>query len=108
MIVAGQSLGGLTALRAGLSRPDRIAGVLSCSASLWADDLAPLVAPSGVRIDLAHGTQEWVLSGPHADLASRLHSAGLEVEAVGYNGGHDYSWWRGAIADGLAWFFGSH
>jgi len=104
--VAGQSLGGLTALRAGLLRPDRIGNVISHSASLWQDDLAAecaAAAGSGLRIHLAHGSQEWVLAGPHHDLAARLRAAGLEVDAVEQNGGHDYAWWRGGIADGLRW-----
>lgn len=106
VVVAGQSLGGLTALRAGLARPDAVSAVVSASASLWQDDLAAEVvaaAGSGLRVHLAHGSQEWVLAGPHADLADRLRRAGLEVAAVAHNGGHDYAWWRGDIADGLRW-----
>ncbi|WP_235735756.1 enterochelin esterase domain-containing protein [Nocardioides alcanivorans] len=44
--VLGQSLGGLTALRLGLRRPDLCGTVLSQSASLWLDDLTDLVSPS--------------------------------------------------------------
>ncbi|GAA1527095.1 esterase family protein [Nocardioides humi] len=106
--VVGQSLGGLTALRIALARPDLVGIALSQSASLWLDDLgtelAALAARPGPRprVDLAHGRQEWVLAGPHHDLARRLREAGVEVSATGYNGGHDYAWWRGAVADALA------
>jgi enterochelin esterase family protein len=103
VVVAGQSLGGLTALRLGLTRPDVVAGVVSHSASLWQDDLTdPVASFSGdLRVHLAHGRQEWVLAAPHHDLARRLRAAGVDVDAVEHNGGHDYAWWRGGIADGL-------
>ncbi|WP_244930937.1 alpha/beta fold hydrolase [Nocardioides sp. W7] len=110
--VAGQSLGGLTALRVGLLHPERIEAVVSHSASLWQDDLGALVdgfaeradrmgRAGELRVHLAHGRQEWVLAGPHQVLAERLRSAGVAVDAAEHNGGHDYAWWRGGIADGL-------
>ncbi len=106
--VAGQSLGGLTALRAGLLRPDAVAWVASQSASLWQDDLAVAVdklagAERTPRIHLAHGLQEWVLAGPHRELAERLRAAGVGVTEASYNGGHDDAWWRGALADAVRW-----
>jgi len=104
VVIAGQSLGGLTALRCGLTRPAEVAGVVSQSASLWHDDLSGLVTRGNpARIHLTHGTQEWVLDQPHRDLATRLHDAGTTLHAATHNGGHDYAWWRGAIAEGLAW-----
>jgi len=107
VVLAGQSLGGLTALRAGLSRPDVIGAVISHSASLWQDDLAELVRPGiDTRIHLAHGTQEWVLDGPHRDLAARLSAAGVATDVATYNGGHDYACWRGGIAEGIRWALG--
>lgn len=101
--IAGQSLGGLTALQVGLRHPDRVGAVISHSASLWQDDLATLVDgfSGDLRVHLAHGRQEWVLAEPHHELAARLRAAGVEVDAVEPNGGHDYAWWRGGIADGL-------
>lgn len=105
-IVVGQSLGGLTALRTGLARPDLWHAVVSQSASLWQDDLADEVRAArgaALRVHLTHGRQEWVLAGPHLDLEQRLRAAGLDVAAPSYNGGHDYAWWRGAVADGLRW-----
>lgn len=107
VLVAGQSLGGLTALRLALRHPDRIGIALSQSASLWLDDLAPEVeettgAALRPRVDLAHGRQEWVLAPPHHELAARLGAAGVPLTTRTYNGGHDYAWWRGALADGLA------
>jgi len=109
VVVVGQSLGGLTALRAGLTYPETVTAVASQSASLWMDDLDTLLptGPAGglagraPRIQLAHGSQEWVLAPLHEDLARRLAVAGVEITTVAYNGGHDYAWWRGAVADAL-------
>lgn len=115
--VVGQSLGGLSALRLALRRPDLCGVALSQSASLWLDQLEDEVQDvethaadarrGGPRIHLAHGRQEWVLAPPHHRLRERLASAGVTTQAVEYNGGHDYAWWRGAVADGLVWAFDS-
>lgn len=102
VVVAGQSLGGLTALRAGLTRPDVVTGVASQSASLWLDDLSGALRPGRhAVVHLAWGEQEWVLDGPHRDLARRLEAAGVETIVNPVNGGHDYAWWRGTVGDAL-------
>lgn len=102
VVVVGQSLGGVTALRAGLLYPDVVQGVASQSASLWLDDLADALRPGlTTKVHLAHGTQEWVLDELHRDLVARLEECGVEVTSAEHNGGHDYAWWRGAIADGI-------
>jgi len=105
VIVVGQSLGGLTALRCGLLYPDVVAGAVSQSASLWLDDLGELTggADRRSRVHLAHGSQEWVLDSPHRLLADRLRAAGVSLQTAVHNGGHDYAWWRGDVADGLRW-----
>lgn len=104
VVVAGQSLGALTALRCGILRPDRVGAVLSQSASLWQDDLSGAIAGADLarlRVHLEVGRQEWVLREPNRQLARRLDDAGADVGFVEYNGGHDYACWRGGIADGL-------
>lgn len=111
--VAGQSLGGLTALRAGLLHPDVVGTVISHSASLWQDDLTGLLAERSLRsngraaprILLGHGRQEWLLAPLHEQLAGRLVAHDIEVCVSTANGGHDYAWWRSALADALVWAF---
>lgn len=106
--VVGQSLGGMTALRAGLRAPEVVGSVVSQSASLWQDDLradveayAARTPTTPLRVHLTHGTEEWVLASAHEELAGRLSATGVEVRAEAHHGGHDYAWWRGAVADGL-------
>ncbi|WP_159501312.1 enterochelin esterase domain-containing protein [Microbacterium sp. 18062] len=104
VVLAGQSLGALTALRLALTRPDAVGAALSQSASLWQDDLT--AAMSGrdltcVRAYVEVGAQEWVLREPNRAFAARLAGAGARVRFVEYNGGHDHACWRVGIAHGL-------
>lgn len=120
-VIAGQSLGGLTALHAGHTRPDRFGRVLAQSPSLWwrpglparvpelAEDGVPwlvaryaeTVPPRPLELRLDVGLHE----GAMVDYARALHdvlrSNGHPATLVEHNGGHDYAWWRGALADGL-------
>ncbi|MDR1443141.1 MAG: DUF3327 domain-containing protein [Bifidobacteriaceae bacterium] len=103
-MVAGQSLGGLTALRSVLEHPGSVGMALAQSASLWQADLAKAVAGqdlSELRAYIEVGTQEWILREPNARLAAAMAAAGAEVRFEEYNGGHDYACWRGGLADGL-------
>lgn len=105
VVVAGQSLGGSTALRAALLRPDVIGAALAQSASTWQSDFGELAGQAnrrGTRVWLEVGLQEWVLLDAHRVLADDLRRAGAEVAFREFNGGHDYACWRGGIADGLA------
>lgn len=108
VVVAGQSLGALTALRTGLRHPDAVGLVLAQSASLWSDDLDALVpSGEGPRVYLEVGTMEWVLADPHRQLARTMTERGLDVHLAEYVGGHDYACWRGGVADGLIWLLGT-
>jgi len=100
-MVAGQSLGGLSALRAALARPDRFSAVLAQSASLWTPAADRLPVRAGARAYLEVGTDEWINAGPNAAFAERLAAAGSAVEFREFRGGHDRACWRGGIADGL-------
>ena len=104
VIVIGQSLGGLVALSAGISHPEAIGAVVAQSASLWQDDLRGSLGDRtliGSRFCVQFGRQEWSLRRPNLALARLLRARGAEVSVQVHNGGHDYAWWRGAVADGL-------
>lgn len=102
--VIGQSLGGLVALSAGISSPEAIGQVVAQSASLWQDDLRGALGDrtlAGSRFCMQFGRQEWSLRRPNLVLARQLRACGAKVLVQVHNGGHDYAWWRGAVADGL-------
>ncbi|MBE6477757.1 MAG: DUF3327 domain-containing protein [Propionibacteriaceae bacterium] len=120
-VMAGQSLGGVTALMAAITAPDVFGAVLAHSPSMWwtpdarrrPADLTEHGAswvtrrvladpPADVRVRLGVGS----LEGPMVPHVRRLHdglvSAGVDSELMTYTGGHDLAWWRGALIDGLA------
>ncbi|HFP9248833.1 TPA: alpha/beta hydrolase-fold protein [Raoultella ornithinolytica] len=118
-ILAGQSLGGVTALMAALYAPDIFGTVISHSPSMWwsPDRNTPVMftendtswvskqvlsaLPKDVNIRLGIGSLEGA-TVPHVQqLHQSLLAAGLKSALSVYTGGHDYAWWRGAIIDGL-------
>lgn len=110
VVVAGQSLGGLTALWAAQQAPATFGAALSLSASLWwpldgrEQGLVERLAaapPRHVRLHLEVGSEEWILLAPHRRLRDALGAAGLPPSYVEYAGGHDAICWRGGLADGL-------
>ncbi|WP_399881369.1 enterochelin esterase [Streptomyces sp. BBFR51] len=125
-VVAGQSLGAMTALHAGRLRPDRFGNVLAQSASLW---WRPGLPPPTAAKPPVYGTP-WLVgrcasgaTGPltvHLDvglhegsmvehtlaLYEALRATGHRVTCDAYNGGHDYACWHGALAAGLARLLG--
>nr|BFF02928.1 alpha/beta hydrolase-fold protein [Streptoalloteichus tenebrarius] len=110
-VIAGQSLGGLTALFAGLRAPERFGNLLSQSGSFWwspeggpSDWLARRFAAAPrlpLRIHLEAGTREWILTPATRHLRNVLRDRGYEVEYAEHDGGHDYACWRGSLATGL-------
>ncbi|OKI02167.1 esterase [Streptomyces sp. CB02923] len=110
-VVAGQSLGGLTAAYAAVTAPGRFGCVLAQSGSFWwpngpgAQWLTERIAASPrlpVRFRLAAGEQEWVALPANRRLRDTLAAKGYD-DAVyrEYNGGHDYLCWRTELAEGL-------
>ncbi|MFG2648742.1 enterochelin esterase [Streptomyces sp. NPDC048436] len=113
-VVAGQSLGGLTAAYAAVVAPGRFGQVLAQSGSFWWPDgpdlersewLTGRIAASDrlpVRFWLSAGEQEWVALPAMGRLRATLREKGYD-DAVyrEYNGGHDYLCWRTELADGL-------
>ncbi len=118
-LVAGASLGGLTALFAGLRAPTRFGAVLAQSASLWWPAREEFAADSGrlirafataprqpLRIFLEVGLQEWIPLPLHRHLRDVLDAKGYELHYREYHGGHDALCWRGGLADGLIALWG--
>jgi enterochelin esterase-like enzyme len=109
-VVAGSSLGGLTAAFCGLRRPDLFGLVLSQSGA-FQRGLAPEFAEADrlpLRFALDVGELETTSFGRfpslyHANLHLRdvLVAKGYDVSLRTFPGGHDYLWWRETVADGL-------
>ncbi|SCE20185.1 alpha/beta hydrolase, partial [Streptomyces sp. DfronAA-171] len=110
-VIAGQSLGGLTAAWAALAAPHRFGNVLAQSGSFWwpngpdAEWLTRTIASAPrrpVRFRLSFGRQEWVALPAARRLRTALAEAGYEdAEYHEFNGGHDYLCWRTELAAGL-------
>ncbi|WP_244164933.1 enterochelin esterase [Streptomyces silaceus] len=121
-VVAGQSLGGLTALYAALRRPERFGAVLAQSASLWwrpglppgvpdlaSDDGTPWLVERfaeaarhpRLRVHLDVGLHEGVMVDHSRLMYETLAAQDHTVTLAEFNGGHDYACWRGGLADGL-------
>lgn len=119
-VVAGQSLGGLTAAYAAVTAPGRFGRVLAQSGSFWWPDgpdlersewLTGRIAASEklpVRFWLSAGEQEWVALPAMRRLCATLREKGYD-DAVyrEFNGGHDYLCWRTELADGLVGLLGA-
>ncbi|WP_432152038.1 enterochelin esterase [Streptomyces sp. bgisy029] len=134
-VVAGQGLGGMTALYAGLTRPERFGAVIAQSPSLWwRPGLVPgAVAPDAVGTPwlatLAAGLRDGLPAGGagargaavHFDVGLRegalaehtealqavLRARGHRVTRNLHNGGHDYACWRGFLVDALVELMGT-
>lgn len=103
VVVTGESLGGLTAIRTVLERPDRVQRALSQSASTWQDPLLDRGDSSGQgRFFLTAGQFESSLLGGHLALVERFSADGRLVGHREFCGGHDMVWWRGYWGEGLA------
>ncbi|MCX5400829.1 enterochelin esterase [Streptomyces sp. NBC_00102] len=115
-VIAGQSLGGLSATYTALTAPHRFGNALVQSASYWWPDgpepewLTGRIAAAPrrpVRLRLSFGEQEWVALPAARRLRDALEAAGYDCEYREFNGGHDYLWWRTEMADGLVRLLGS-
>jgi enterochelin esterase-like enzyme len=123
LVVAGQSLGGLSALYAAVEFPDLVSRVACQSPSVWwtpeAADLAdPLGGPlggtlaarlrgrpelSGLRVAFDVGEHEGRML-PHCALVEDLtERAGATVRVSRSASGHDRAGWRQALLRDVAW-----
>lgn len=103
VLVAGESLGGLTALRTAFAHPDRIAGVLSQSAALAQRPLHAQLPAAAPAVRLLVGSLEDVALPAHRQLASALAATGGRLHYEEYRGGHDMACWRGSWLEGIDW-----
>ncbi|MBV4413862.1 enterochelin esterase [Enterobacteriaceae bacterium YMB-R22] len=114
-VVAGQSFGGLAALYAALTWPERFGCALSQSASCWwpnrADGNAPgrleelmlagLVGKQPVNIFMEAGIREPLIFRAHQRLVPLLRHGRHRLLWRQVEGGHDALCWRGGLLDGL-------
>lgn len=113
-VLAGQSLGGLTALYAAARAPHLFGNVLSQSGSFWWPGGDPTGATAQwltrtlarvprlpVAVDLEVGLLEWQLLEQTRHLRSVLTAKGYPLTYREFYGGHDHACWRGGIAEGL-------
>jgi enterochelin esterase family protein len=115
VVVAGQSLGGLTAMFAGLERPDVFGGVVSQSGSFWwrrgsefdidaewltrravERDRAPIRV--WMQVGLLEGAD---MLGPNRHMRNILEAKGYPVTYREYMGGHEWWAWRDGLAEAL-------
>lgn len=105
--IAGQSLGGLTALYAQCAAPERF-GVSVCqSGSFWwpnaqgeAEWLTRAIAATGVRlgaVSLEVGLQEWVLLEPVRRLRDVVAGSCAQLFYREFDGGHDEACWSASL-----------
>lgn len=119
-IIAGQSLGGLSALLAAHILPGSYATAICQSPSLWwtpdgnstprdfgrrsADwitEESALRPPQKTRVRLDIGLREALTLPRTHQLDQTLRARGWDSRVTAYDGGHDFAWWRGALIDRL-------
>jgi enterochelin esterase-like enzyme len=103
IVVTGESLGGLTALKTAFDHPEAVGSALSQSASLWQHDMIDrAVTAAPVRLFLTVGAFEATLLEPHRRLREVLATSPHTVTYREFRGGHDMACWRGFWEDGIA------
>ncbi len=125
-VVAGSSLGGLTAAYAALRCPNVFRGVLAQSGAFWGAKGGADPAPGWIlreyarrprlplRFYLDAGTYEWVVFPPNGvsmlgtvrHLRDVLVAKGYPVSYQEFEGGHDYACWGVSLAEGLIQLLG--
>jgi enterochelin esterase family protein len=126
-LVAGQSLGGLSSLYAGLTFPKRYRKVISLSGSYWwpevnrmhASHLEEVLSNCPPKGGLTEGLESKTLDAAHlsvyqtvgsgeADMCfyndqmlNALNNSGADVCYHVFCGGHDWLSWRSGLVDGL-------
>ncbi len=125
-IIAGSSLGGLTAAYVALRRPDVVRNVISQSGSYWTGmrqgaDTAPEWLYRDVRDSPVHPVRFWMEVGMYEGATSNpvgmwetnhhlrdlLVAKGYSVRFSEFAGGHEYINWRASMPVALEYFLGS-
>jgi phospholipase/carboxylesterase len=105
LYVGGFSQGAIMSLAVGLTRPEKVAGVLAMSGRLLLEalaDRAPDEALRGLPILLQHGLYDQVLPIQHGQAArAALESLPVDLEYREYPIGHEVS--QQSLADAAAW-----
>ncbi|MFC0453078.1 enterochelin esterase [Rhodococcus jostii] len=110
-IVAGCSLGGLTACFLALTAPHVFGCAVSLSGSFWwpgsgtgttFQERVRTTARSGSRFGMEVGTLEWMLVEPHREVRDLLLETGHDVRYREFCGGHDVLHWRDGLIGGIA------
>ncbi|OON81922.1 alpha/beta hydrolase-fold protein [Streptomyces tsukubensis] len=126
LVVAGQSLGGLSAMYAALEHPDLVTRIACQSPSFWWTPEAPSRADplggpvggtiaarlrerpdlSGLRAAFTVGEHEKRML-PHCEITEALaEQAGATVRVSRTASDHDRAGWRGALLTDVAWALG--
>jgi len=120
-VIVGQSLGGLSAMYAGLKWPNIFGSILSQSGSFWWPEIELMRTPdlesngwlteqiltgafneSKTRIYLEVGSREAALKPVNYRLFRALSQRGFNVEFRQFSGGHDTLCWRNGLIMGLS------
>lgn len=111
LIVAGQSLGGLSALYMLSQFPDRVAGVVALSSSLWWENAQgrfsalfaqalPAMQAQPSRIYLAAGVLEQDMRQDSEDFFQQFQFS-LSIDYRTFQGGHDWVCWFHPLLQGI-------
>ena len=129
--VVGQSLGGLSAMYAGLNHPDRFGAVVCQSGSFWWPDFSLVKPPSEysplqtsepltqmsqlvhsglgsnakLSVFMEVGLGEDIMVDLSQDLYQQLKQQNHRLSFRTFDGGHERLCWRGGIIDGLSYVF---
>jgi Enterochelin esterase and related enzymes len=103
-IVAGQSLGGLSALWTLALGEGMVGHAIAQSPALWRFDVAePLLAERRwIGADIQAGAYEAETLALSTGLVTTLKGAGRRARLAVTCGGHDWAWWRISLLDSLA------
>lgn len=109
-IVAGCSLGGLTACHLVLTEPGTFGCAVSLSGSFWWPGAGPGIsiqdrvggaAVSGSRFVLEVGSLEWMLTESNREVRDLLVEKGFDVQYREFCGGHEVLQWRDRVIAGV-------